>query len=467
MLARFAATVAVGVTLAASGCKKDDAKGSGGRTDDPVAACAGAERKGPIAWFHDDYAKALACARDRKVPLVIDMWAPWCHTCLSMQSYVLTDKAFAPYDGKFVFLALDTDRDANAATVAKFPPAAWPTFFVVASGDESIQGRFVGSASVEQFTRFLDPHVGATQGDLPPLYATIRDGDRAAARKDWAAAEAAYKKALESPNTVERPDLLVNLMQVLSRQEKWAECAALASAQMFSTGKAASASDFTSYALRCADGVAKTDAAKATEVRTSVVKRLTELTADASAPLSVDDRSDALMYLREAHEALGEKDQARAAATRQRALLDEAAAQAPDAWVASTYNWPRSEVYTYLGAGLELVPALEKSAADLPEEYDPPHRLAWVYWKAGKLEEAREWAVKAAALVYGPRKTRTLAMLADIEKARGDATAERKARTEIVATWEKLPAEAQDPDALAKARTALAALDAPPPAPSN
>jgi thiol-disulfide isomerase/thioredoxin len=466
MLARYAATVAVGVTLAASGCKKDDASPAGGRTPDPAAAaCAGAERKGSLGWFHDDYGTALACARARNVPLVIDMWAPWCHTCLSMQSYVLTDKAFAPYDGKFVFLALDTDRDANAAPVAKFPPAAWPTFFVVASTDESIQGRYVGSASIEQFTRFLDPHVGATQGDLAPIYATIRDGDRAAARKDWAAAEAAYEKALESPNTVERPDLLVNLMQVLSRQEKWAECAELASAKMFATGKAASASDFTAYALGCADGIAKADARQATEVRTNVVKRLTELTADPTAPLSVDDRSDALVYLREAHDALGEKDQARAAAARQRALLDEAAAKAPDPWVASTYNWPRSEVYTYLGVGLELVPALEKSVADLPEEYDPPHRLAWVYWKAGKLDQAREWATKAAALVYGPRKTRTLAMLADIEKARGDAAAERAARAEIVATWEKLPAEARDPDALAKAKASLAALDAPPPSP--
>ena len=43
-------------------------------------------------------------------------------------------------------------------------------------------------------------------------------------------------------------------------------------------------------------------------------------------------------------------------------------------------------MYLYLGVPLELVPALEKSAADLPEEYDPPYRLAWIYWKDGKLD---------------------------------------------------------------------------------
>jgi hypothetical protein len=56
-------------------------------------------------------------------------------------------------------------------------------------------------------------------------------------------------------------------------------------------------------------------------------------------------------------------------------------------------------------------------------------------------------------------------MLAEIEKARGDAAAERRARAEIVATWEKLPTEAQSADALARAKADLAALDAPAPLP--
>ncbi|HET6583191.1 MAG TPA: thioredoxin family protein, partial [Nannocystaceae bacterium] len=147
-----------------------DAKGDGAaevRTDavpvaapavasDP-AACEGAEREGgALRWFHDDYPRALACARAKGVPLAIDMWAPWCHTCLSMQAYVLTDERLADYDRRYVFLALDTDRDANASVVGKFPPAAWPTFFAVSPVDESVQSRYVGAATVEEFARFLD-----------------------------------------------------------------------------------------------------------------------------------------------------------------------------------------------------------------------------------------------------------------------------------------------------------------------
>src|SRR5438094_7197587 len=80
-----------------------------------LAACHGAQSpcdkatpEGPLAWIADDYPSALACARARHIPLVIDLWAPWCHTCLSMQSTVFQDASFAKDRERFVFLALDT-----------------------------------------------------------------------------------------------------------------------------------------------------------------------------------------------------------------------------------------------------------------------------------------------------------------------------------------------------------------------
>jgi len=41
-----------------------------------AAAPAGAAGTG-LPWVRDDYSRALAEARTRKVPLVIDVWAPW------------------------------------------------------------------------------------------------------------------------------------------------------------------------------------------------------------------------------------------------------------------------------------------------------------------------------------------------------------------------------------------------------
>ncbi|MBV9949383.1 MAG: thioredoxin family protein, partial [Myxococcales bacterium] len=38
--------------------------------------------------MEDDYPRALAEARARHLPLFVDAWAAWCHTCLSVRSYV-------------------------------------------------------------------------------------------------------------------------------------------------------------------------------------------------------------------------------------------------------------------------------------------------------------------------------------------------------------------------------------------
>ena len=48
-----------------------------------ASGCARAPGGKPIEFIEDDYPRALAEARARAVPLFVDAWAPWCHTCLS------------------------------------------------------------------------------------------------------------------------------------------------------------------------------------------------------------------------------------------------------------------------------------------------------------------------------------------------------------------------------------------------
>src|SRR5687768_11095768 len=111
-LALAACRLALAACLLAA-CNKEPAR------DSP---CAKAERRGPIAWIEDDYGAALACARAKQVPLVLDLWAPWCHTCLAMQTTVFMDSSFAALADQFVFAALDTDRAVNAEPVGTFAP---------------------------------------------------------------------------------------------------------------------------------------------------------------------------------------------------------------------------------------------------------------------------------------------------------------------------------------------------------
>ena len=37
-----------------------------------------------IQWIENDYDKAIAEAKAANKPLLIEMWAGWCHTCLAM-----------------------------------------------------------------------------------------------------------------------------------------------------------------------------------------------------------------------------------------------------------------------------------------------------------------------------------------------------------------------------------------------
>lgn len=419
---------------------------------------------GPLTWIADDYPAALACARSRHQPLMIDLWAPWCHTCLSMRSTVLADPSLAPLASRFVFLALDTDRPANAVAAGKFPLVNWPTFLVVEPEHETVQGRWLGAASITQLRGFLkDGETAALasmsgQG-LDPLLLKVRAGDQAFMAKDFAAADRGYGEALAAApaDWPRRSDVLVSQIAARSKHGDVAGCLDLALASAGATGKTANATDFLVWALDCAgdEAAAKT---KAKAVRELTVTRLQALVDDATAPLSIDDRSDAMLNLREGLVGLGKKDKAKAIALRQLDFLADAAGKAPDAWTRMTYNWPRAEVHDFLGRQRELVPVLERSAADLPREYDPPFRLAWLLLHAGDPAAAQPWIQKATMLAYGPRKVKVQILAVEIAKALGRPAVERAARTSLVETLQRLePGQAQ-PEALAKARAELAAM---------
>ncbi|MDQ3363989.1 MAG: thioredoxin family protein [Myxococcota bacterium] len=445
-------------------------------TRPPEDPCAKGKLEGALTWIHDDYAGALACAKQRGVPLVLDLWAPWCHTCLSMKSTVFTDPSFAAVAPKFVFAALDTDRDVNAPVVEKFALSAWPTFYVIGP-DEAVLSRFIGAASVPQFQAFLAAGARALTGAAAGADTHLLASERALAVKDFATAETELVAALAAApaDWPRKPDALVALMSTKSKRGDHAGCVTIAEQAMGATGNAASASDFLYHAMTCADGLVAGDGeagdargrakdpkrvARATKLRERAVARWQQLLADPAAQLSVDDRSDAMANLREALIVLGKPEQGKAIAEQQRRMLDEAAAKAANPMAAMTYNWPRAEVYVFLGRPLELVSALEKSAADLPSEYDPPARLGWIYLQAGKLPEAAKWTDQAVRLAYGPRKIRVLNQRAEIAAKQQDRSAERLFREEIIKTYEALPPGQAQPDALAKARQALADLDA-------
>ncbi len=423
-----------------------------------VDPCAKAAQEGPLAWIADDYPDAVACATKRHVPLVLDLWAPWCHTCLSMQTTVFMDPSFAADNARFVFAKLDTDRPEAAGPMEKLAISAWPTFYVIGS-DGAVLARFVGAASLAQFHEFLEAGLAATKGGADAASAHLLSAERALAVKDLATAETELTAGLAAAPATwpRRPELLNSLVLTELKQSNYAACMAITTKYLDQLGDAAVTSDFLVTGTTCADADTRSEPAAKAEVkalREAAIKRWKRLL-DESKQLSVDDRSDAMASLRETTEKLGDKGEAKTIALAQRGLLDDAAAKAPTPLAAMTYNWPRAEVYTYLGVPLELVPALEKSAADLPKEYDPRARLGWIYLQAKDYANAAKWTDQAIAMVYGPRKGRVLTLRADIAAAQHDRATEVKLREQAVALFEGLPRGQQAPESLDKARAAL------------
>ncbi len=352
-----------------------------------VAGALAANASG-IQFIEDDYPRALAQARKEHKPVLVDTWALWCHTCLSMQRFVFPDAGLRPVKDAVVWLSIDSENPRNNAFLDRFPLDAWPTFLVIEPRGERVVGRWIGAASVNDFRSFVQE---LTRKDDPA-----------------------------------RPERLVLLSMALARSkspEAARECVQLGLREMDRTGDTSIATDFLSAADACAARLPAGDP-QAAELREKSIARLERLIARADAPLSVDDRSDAQANLMELLDVSRRHEQAVQVAQARAKLLEEAAASAPDATMASTFDAHRTDTYLYLkepGKAEQLLAGREKQ---MPDDYNPPARLARVLLEQGKLPEAEAAVDRALSkMTRGQRRIGVLGLKARILESEGKPTA--------------------------------------------
>ena len=423
--------------------------------------------EGPIPWFADAYPVALSIARMKKVPVVVDLWAPWCHTCLSMQSFVFKDPSLAAAADRFIWVAVDTEKASNASVLTKLPVEVWPTFYVLDPANEAVAARQLGSMSIQQLRSFLDDGertvTAAHKSELKPgdPLALLVAGDVAAMDKKYAHAARLYGEALaKAPKDwPRRGPALVSRVRALQKLPDPGACVDLALAEMKTTVNAAAAGDVLAFALDCADALPKTDP-RVGKLWAAALPRLTALATDAAAPLSADDRGDIWRMVWDIQEKLGDAAGARAAAEKRLAVLDAAAAKAPDAWAASTYDGARMETYLHLGKPEAAVAFLTQSEAALPTDYNPPARLARAYLEWGRFGEALAAVDRALSKAYGPRKAQIFRLKADILEKQGRLDDAAKVVGEEIALWQSLPAEQRRAPSMEAARKRLESLRA-------
>jgi tetratricopeptide (TPR) repeat protein len=319
--------------------------------------------------------------------------------------------------------------------------------------------------SIQQLRSFLDDGersvAAAHKSEHKPgdPLALLAAGDAAAMDKKYADAARLYGEALaKAPkNWGRRGPALVSRIRALQKLPDPGACVDLALAEMKSTGDAAAAGDFLAFALDCVDALPKTDP-RVEKLRVAALPRLTALANNAAAPLSADDRGDVWRMVWDVKEKLDDPAGARAAAEQRLAVLDAAAAKAPDAWAASTYDGARMETYLYLGNPDAAIDFLAKSEAALPTDYNPPARLARAYLEGGRFGEALAAVDRALAKAYGPRKAQIFRLKADILEKQGRLDDAAKVVGEEIALWQSLPEGQRRPASIEAARKRLESL---------
>ena len=361
----------------------------------------------PVAWIHDDWATAKKRAIAEGKLVAVDVWATWCHTCLSMKNYTLREAPMKRVAATHTWLSLDYDQPANAAFFTQFPINAFPTFMVVDPAKETVVARWLGSGTADQMSAFF---AGArkTAADANAL------GQRALAKGDFAGAIKIFEAALsKKPAATERTRLLSGYIEALWKGDP-AQCAAKGLPYVDATDDTAPGIDFVAMVAYCAES---TEGEAKTAIMKRVKARLEKTAANPALDLSADDTSSLYSALIDAHEALGEGDAAKLALTKRVTLLEAAAKAAPDIEARSTFDAHRLSCYLKLKRYADAEAMLAASAKAMPTDFNHPWRQAILELERGAPKAGLLAIERALKLGYGPRRLRLHATKIDLQMA--------------------------------------------------
>jgi tetratricopeptide (TPR) repeat protein len=375
-----------------------------------------------------------------------------------MRAYVFTDKALAKHAGQFVWLSIDTEKAQNAAFSKKYPIRAWPSMYVIDPDKEKIALRWVGGATVAQLEKLFADGLKAVQpagGDGPAL----ARADRLYGDGLYQDAIAPYGEALKamSPKDPQYNRALEALLFCYQAGHRDADCAALARERIASVKGTTSFASLAGSGLDCALGLPESDAGRAGQVA-AFTKDVRASLDDPALRLAADDRSALYSSLFDEREDAKDEAGARKIAD---AWVDELSADAARAATPeqrTALDPDRLGAFTAAKRLEEAIPMLEQSAKDFPQDYNPPARLAHVYFLLKRYDEAMASSDRALSLVYGPRRIRVLSERAEIQQARGDRAAARKTLEEAIRFADGLPEGQRNEEQVVSLRRKLDAI---------
>lgn len=388
-------------------------------------------------FIENDYPAALALARRQGLPLFVDAWAPWCHSCVSLKEFVLKDPALYPVVPNFVWASVDTEHPSSAAFVQQFPMEVWPTLWVIDPAHERPVLKWAGSATAGELVSLLRASVESEQdADTRAAWQAWHAGNDRIAASERDAGIREYERALElAPATFSgRPHLVEALVFQLRRAGSHEPCLALAAREFATLPKGTSRLNTVLSGLGCANALG-TKAPEA--LRSALVSEADRMAHDDTEPVLADDRSSLFQELVYQWQTAGNDARARSTAVRWSAFLAREATKATSPSARVVFDYHRLLAYEAEGALERAIPMLNQSERDFPNDYNAPSRLAQVYLDLGQYELALAAIERAQARVYGPRTLRVLRQKADILTAMKQPDRARAVLQEAVAFGER------------------------------
>jgi hypothetical protein len=383
-----------------------------------------------------------------------------------MRAFVFTDESLKEQAGRFVWLEINTEKRENASVKQKFPVEALPTYLVVDPNDEKVVLRWVGGATVPQLHKLLDEaqlafkNKGRTKGlgadqvlaRADQLYGAGSNAEAATAYRD-----ALAKAPKDWPHYARTVDALLFALSATDQNAAGAQLALAAFPRVRTTPSAANVAG---SGLDCALNLAADDTMRPRLVA-ALEADARAVVADLSLPIAADDRSGTYIALLSARQDANDVAGAKQVAAAWSAFLDGEAAKAKTADERAVYDPHRLDAYIELGQPERAVPMLEQSERDLPDDYNPPARLATAYNAMKKWDEALAANDRALAKAYGPRQLRILQTRVNSYVGRGDTAAARKTLEEALRLAESLPPGQRSEDAITALKKKLEAMQQP------
>lgn len=355
--------------------------------------------------------EALAEAKAKGVPVLLDFHAPWCYSCYFMKKNVLTGSEWAKVERETVVLDLDADSPEGAAIKAQYAVKALPSYVVLNANGEEL-GRITAERTRAQFypelaailkrnTTFDELRTLAARGGKNGLPATRSVLASYLARNepqaglDWFA-------TLPSPSqdsAVQRSLARLQL-QASAKAKQPEDC--LVAAEKALTGQLDCESPYDLDAvLSCTEPEASDHRRAFLVVQAPRFEQLLTRRVLAKKQGCADARS-AVFALADLYEM--QRDAAAQAATLQKGIAYFAPKIAKNVKADRNAADNLRVFYAAVGDSAKLDALLEKLVAAYPDDYVYANRYARVLADRGAHENALPWFAKAADKAYGSNR---------------------------------------------------------------